>query len=132
MKKLWRDKWVNNRGLPRGKPKIEISPLPSYEEKPPLLAKRKVTHRGKHSQSGMLQSEGLTSEVTQGKDEGLAGLLPLQEQNNTTITHHQHPKKSSPAEARKVQATTKPMVTNPGGEESINNFVTTTMIKTQY
>ncbi|GJY44197.1 hypothetical protein Tco_0432410 [Tanacetum coccineum] len=35
-----------------------------FKEKPPLLAKRKVTHHGGHrtSQSGMLQSGGLTSE----------------------------------------------------------------------
>ncbi|GJW90161.1 hypothetical protein Tco_0167714 [Tanacetum coccineum] len=38
------------------------APLPSYEEKSPLLAKRKVTHHGGHrtSQSGTLQSGGLT------------------------------------------------------------------------
>uniref|UniRef100_A0ABQ5GFU6 Reverse transcriptase domain-containing protein n=1 Tax=Tanacetum coccineum TaxID=301880 RepID=A0ABQ5GFU6_9ASTR len=61
--------------------------MPSYEEKPPLLAKRKVTHHGEHrtSQSGKFQRGVLTSGVSQEKDGGLAGLPPLQE----------HPKKSS-------------------------------------
>ncbi|GKB54191.1 hypothetical protein Tco_0904944 [Tanacetum coccineum] len=52
--------------------------MPLYEEKPLLLAKRKVTHHGDYwtSQSGMLHSGGLTSEVRQGKDGGLASLPP--------------------------------------------------------
>ncbi|GJR96907.1 reverse transcriptase domain-containing protein [Tanacetum coccineum] len=58
-----------------------------HGEKPPLLAKRKVTHHGEHrtSQSGKFQRGVLTSGVSQEKDGGLAGLPPLQE----------HPKKSS-------------------------------------
>ncbi|GJW24503.1 hypothetical protein Tco_0038314 [Tanacetum coccineum] len=49
--------------------------------------KKKVTHCGGHktSQSGTVQSEGLTFEVSQGMDGGLPSLPPIQE----------HPKKSS-------------------------------------
>nr|GEV72922.1 reverse transcriptase domain-containing protein [Tanacetum cinerariifolium] len=52
--------------------------LPSYEEKPSPLAKRKVIHHEEHmtSQSGTLQRRGLTFEVNQGKERGLAGLPP--------------------------------------------------------
>nr|GEW67008.1 reverse transcriptase domain-containing protein [Tanacetum cinerariifolium] len=51
-----------------------------HGEKPPPLAKRKVTHHGEHmtSQKGKLQKRGLTSEVSQKKEGGLVGLPPLQ------------------------------------------------------
>ncbi|GKA21185.1 hypothetical protein Tco_0701174 [Tanacetum coccineum] len=44
-----------------------------HGEKPLLLLKRKVTYRGNHKTipSGRPLSENLTSEVSQGKDEGL-------------------------------------------------------------
>nr|GEX62400.1 reverse transcriptase domain-containing protein [Tanacetum cinerariifolium] len=50
----------------------------AFEEKPPLLAKRKVTHHGEHriSQKGKLQKRGLTFKVIQGKEGGLAGSPP--------------------------------------------------------
>nr|GEW67532.1 reverse transcriptase domain-containing protein [Tanacetum cinerariifolium] len=50
-------------------------------EKSPLLAKRKVTHHEEHrtSQKGKLQKKGLTSEVIQGKERGLAGSPPYKD-----------------------------------------------------
>ncbi|GJW73938.1 hypothetical protein Tco_0133308 [Tanacetum coccineum] len=82
------------------------SPLPSYEEKLPPLPKRKVTHRGSHRTSpcGMFQSGNLISEVSQGKDGGLAGLPPYK---NTQRNHR--------GRSRKVQTTTTHC--NPGREE---------------
>ncbi|GJV14073.1 hypothetical protein Tco_1359396, partial [Tanacetum coccineum] len=50
-----------------------------HEEKPLLLLKGKVTYRGNYKTipSGRPLSKNLTFEVSQGKDEGLVGLLPL-------------------------------------------------------
>nr|GEY62803.1 reverse transcriptase domain-containing protein [Tanacetum cinerariifolium] len=64
-------------GRMKGAPKcMRISEF-MYGEKPPTLAKRKVTHHGEHrtSQSGKLKKKGPTSEVSQGKEGGLAGKL---------------------------------------------------------
>ncbi|GKC55342.1 hypothetical protein Tco_1078087 [Tanacetum coccineum] len=95
-----------NEHVPKTMEEMMSPPLLSYEEKPPLLAKRKVTHYEGHktSQSGTLQSGGLTSEVSQGKDGGLTGLPPYK---NTQGNPH--------GRSRKVQTAT--TYGNPGREE---------------
>ncbi|GKG13108.1 hypothetical protein Tco_0350068, partial [Tanacetum coccineum] len=81
-------------------------------EKPLLLAKRKVTHHEgcMTCQSGTLQSRGLTSEVSQGKDGGLAGLPPYK---NTQRDPH--------GRSKKVQTAT--TYGNPSGEEKQQQFL---------
>ncbi|GJV58276.1 reverse transcriptase domain-containing protein [Tanacetum coccineum] len=95
-----------NEHVPKTMEEMMITTTAFIREKPPLLAKRKVTHHGGHktSQSGTLQSEGLTFEVSQGKDGGLASLPPYK---NT----QRNPRDRS----RKVQTATP--YGNPGREE---------------
>ncbi|GKE47598.1 hypothetical protein Tco_1478856 [Tanacetum coccineum] len=95
-----------NEHVPKTMKEMMIATTPSYEEKPPLLAKRKVTHHGGHrtSQRRTLQSGGLTSEVSQKKDGGLAGLPP-----------YKNTQRNPRGRSRKVQTAT--AYGNPCGEE---------------
>nr|GEW77834.1 reverse transcriptase domain-containing protein [Tanacetum cinerariifolium] len=73
-------------------------------EKPPSLVKRKVTHHREHrtSQSGTLQRKGLTSQVSQGKEGGLAALPPYKDT-----------KRNSRGRGKKVPAATTYEITFP-------------------
>ncbi|GJT08343.1 reverse transcriptase domain-containing protein [Tanacetum coccineum] len=77
-------------------------------------SKKKVTYRGNHktSPSSTLPSENLTSEVNQGKDEGLVGLLPLPERPRKSS----RPKQENSNHHRPCEITFPPLASSDGTE----------------
>nr|GEX00551.1 reverse transcriptase domain-containing protein [Tanacetum cinerariifolium] len=81
-----------NEHVPKTMEEMMITTAAFIRGKAVAAGKKKVTYHGEHrtSQSGTLQRRGLTSEVSQGKEGGLAGLPPYKD---TEINSHDQGRK---------------------------------------